>query len=58
MNPRDLAENVGLLLQKNNYIDEVNIAGPGFINLTLNKSIFYDILRELTIVNINLIFGL
>ena len=42
MNPRELAENVGLLLQKNNYIDEVNIAGPGFINLTLNKSIFYE----------------
>ena len=42
MNPRELAENIGLLLQKNNYIDEVNIAGPGFINLTLNKSIFYE----------------
>ena len=42
MNPRDLAESIGLLLKKNDYIDEVKIAGPGFINLTLNKSIFYE----------------
>jgi arginyl-tRNA synthetase len=42
MNPRELAEGIGLTLQKNDYIDEVNIAGPGFINLTLNKSIFYE----------------
>tara|TARA_B000000437_G_scaffold1662_1_gene1389 strand:- start:807 stop:2540 length:1734 start_codon:yes stop_codon:yes gene_type:complete len=41
-NPRELAENIGMLLKKNNYIDEVKIAGPGFINLFLNKSIFYE----------------
>jgi len=41
-NPRELAENIGILLKKNNYIDEVKIAGPGFINLFLNKSIFYE----------------
>ncbi len=41
-NPRELAENIAMLLKKNNYIDEVKIAGPGFINLFLNKSIFYE----------------
>ena len=41
-NPRELAENIGMLLKKNNYIDEVKVAGPGFINLFLNKSIFYE----------------
>ena len=41
-NPRELAENIATLLKKNNYIDEVKIAGPGFINLFLNKSIFYE----------------
>ena len=41
-NPRELAKNIGMILKKNNYIDEVKIAGPGFINLFLNKSIFYE----------------
>ena len=41
-NPRQLAEGIKELLVKNTYIDDVQIAGPGFINIFLNKNIFYE----------------
>ncbi|MBH87600.1 MAG: arginine--tRNA ligase [Pelagibacterales bacterium] len=41
-NPRQLAESFKELLVKNTYIDNVQIAGPGFINIFLNKNIFYE----------------
>ncbi len=41
-NPRELAESIASILKNNDYIDEVEIAGPGFINIFLNKSIFFE----------------
>jgi arginyl-tRNA synthetase len=41
-NPRSLAENISISLKNNKYIFDVKVAGPGFINLYLDKSIFYE----------------
>lgn len=41
-NPRALAESIKVVLNNNIYIENVQIAGPGFINLFLNKNIFYE----------------
>ncbi|OQY39423.1 MAG: arginine--tRNA ligase [Candidatus Cloacimonetes bacterium 4572_65] len=46
MNPRDLAEKIKIELLKNKDIKDVQIAGPGFINITLNISIFQGILYD------------
>ena len=36
-NPRQIAESVVEVLKEDNTFSDVSIAGPGFINLTLNK---------------------
>lgn len=45
MKPRDLAEKVAAELRKDALIEKVDIAGPGFINLTLKVSAWHDALR-------------
>ena len=43
--PRELAEAIGERLKADPLIDKVEIAGPGFINLTLNRSVWINALR-------------
>jgi arginyl-tRNA synthetase len=43
--PRDLAEAIAAKLRADPLIDKVDIAGPGFINLTLKTSAWTDALR-------------
>ncbi len=43
--PRALAERIVPLLASDAYIERVEIAGPGFINLTLTKSFWPNVLR-------------
>jgi arginyl-tRNA synthetase len=43
--PRDLAERIADKLRADNLIEKVDVAGPGFINLTLKASVWADALR-------------
>src|SRR5476651_113557 len=43
--PRDLAEQIAVKLRADDLIASVDIAGPGFINLTLKASVWSDALR-------------
>src|SRR5205085_7027902 len=43
--PRELAEAIGERLEADPLVDKVEIAGPGFINLTLNRRVWIDALR-------------
>src|ERR1700760_4385271 len=43
--PRDLAEAIAAKLRADPLIEKVDIAGPGFINLTLKASAWIDALR-------------
>src|SRR6201998_4441759 len=43
--PRDLAEAIAARLRADPLIEKVDIAGPGFINLTLKLSAWTDALR-------------
>ena len=43
--PRDLAEAIATKLRADDLITAVDIAGPGFINLTLNTSVWAEALR-------------
>ncbi|MEH6950743.1 arginine--tRNA ligase [Nitrobacter sp. NHB1] len=43
--PRDLAETIAAKLRTDGLIDRVEIAGPGFINLTLKPQVWSDALR-------------
>src|SRR5947208_2368253 len=43
--PRDLAEQIAVRLRADDLIASVNVAGPGFINLTLKASAWSDALR-------------
>lgn len=45
-NPRALAEMIAGKLRGDALIAKVDIAGPGFINLTLAPEMFHDVLRE------------
>ncbi|HEX5508618.1 MAG TPA: arginine--tRNA ligase [Pseudolabrys sp.] len=44
--PRDLAEAIGANLRGDSIIEKVEIAGPGFINLTLKSHVWADELRR------------
>jgi arginyl-tRNA synthetase len=46
MKPRDLAERIAEELRKRPEITRVDVAGPGFINLTLAPSVWMQVLRE------------
>src|ERR1700710_176107 len=43
--PRDLAERIAEKLRADALIDKVDVAGPGFINLTLKAHVWADALR-------------
>src|ERR1700759_3069719 len=43
--PRDLAETIAAKLRTEDLIEKVEIAGPGFINLTLKPEAWTDALR-------------
>src|SRR6201995_978115 len=43
--PRDLAEQIATRLRADDLIDSVDVAGPGFINLTLKPQVWADALR-------------
>src|SRR5690348_9399921 len=43
--PRDLAEQIAAKLRADDLIDSVDVAGPGFINLTLKPRAWSDALR-------------
>jgi len=45
MNPRDLAEKIAAKLRIDDLIASVDVAGPGFINLTLKASVWWNALR-------------
>src|SRR5246127_2777684 len=45
--PRDLAEAIAAKLRSDALIEKVDIAGPGFINLTLKPSAWTDALRTI-----------
>lgn len=47
MNPRQMAETILTKLKKNKIIDNVTIAGPGFINFVVNKNVYYQILTDI-----------
>src|ERR1700712_5110824 len=44
--PRDLAEQIAAKLRADELIQSVDVAGPGFINLTLKVSVWADALRS------------
>src|SRR6201987_4829336 len=43
--PRDLAETIAAKLRADPLIEKVDVAGPGFINLTLKPAAWSDALR-------------
>src|SRR6201994_1384555 len=43
--PRDLAEQIAAKLRADDLIEKVDVAGPGFINLTLKAHVWSDALR-------------
>ncbi len=45
-NPKEIAADIIILIKKNEYIYEAKIAGPGFINLYLDKAILYECCRK------------
>lgn len=45
--PRDIAEKIKLALTSDTLIEKIDIAGPGFINLTINTDKFVGQLQEL-----------
>jgi arginyl-tRNA synthetase len=46
-NPRALAELIADDLRQDPRVAKAEVAGPGFINLTLNESVFHDVLRAI-----------
>ena len=47
INPRNLAEMIVEKLQKSDFVASAEIAGPGFINIRLNKNIWFDVLSSI-----------
>ena len=46
-NPREIAEDIVKELEKDNRFTNINIAGPGFINISLSDSYIIDILNSI-----------
>src|SRR5882724_5882914 len=44
--PRELADAIAEKLRADDLIEKVDVAGPGFINLTLKASVWVDALRS------------
>src|SRR3954447_8201474 len=53
--PRDLAEQIATKLRADDLIEKVDVAGPGFINLTLKARVWADALR--TVLRAGAAFG-
>jgi len=51
--PKEIASEFIILIKKNKYINEAKIAGPGFINLYLDKAILYECCRNVMICKSN-----
>jgi len=51
--PKIIASEFIILIKKNKYINEAKIAGPGFINLYLDKAIFYECCRNVLLYKSN-----
>ncbi len=47
--PRELASKIAEKLEKNKHFSKVDIAGPGFINITISQALYQDILLEIFI---------
>lgn len=47
-NPRDIAEEIVTFLNNTNYFKDVNIAGPGFINITLSDEILIKYVNDVS----------
>jgi arginyl-tRNA synthetase len=45
-NPREIAELIVSTIGENSLLAKVTIAGPGFINFTINQSLQYEIIKE------------
>uniref|UniRef100_A0A8D0QCX4 Arginine--tRNA ligase, cytoplasmic n=1 Tax=Sus scrofa TaxID=9823 RepID=A0A8D0QCX4_PIG len=54
VNPREIAENITKNLPDNEYIEKVEIAGPGFINIHLKKSFVSQQLTNLLVNGVQL----
>ncbi len=46
-NPRDIAAKIVTELEKDNRFTNINIAGPGFINISFSDQYIYDFLNEI-----------
>jgi arginyl-tRNA synthetase len=46
-NPKEIAEKISEIISKNEYVDEVIIAGVGFLNIKVKKSFWYLFLKHL-----------
>ena len=46
-NPREIAEKIKKELEKSNKFTNINIAGPGFINITFQDEFIYEFLNEI-----------
>ncbi len=47
LNPKELAENLEKSLKKLNKFKKVEVAGPGFVNITLHREDFVSIIKEI-----------
>ena len=47
-NPRDIAEEIVTFLNNTNYFKDVNIAGPGFINISLSDEILIKYVNDVS----------
>ena len=45
-NPRDIANKIVSEIEKTNYFNNINIAGPGFINLTINDDVLVSYIND------------
>uniref|UniRef100_I3N2W3 Arginine--tRNA ligase, cytoplasmic n=1 Tax=Ictidomys tridecemlineatus TaxID=43179 RepID=I3N2W3_ICTTR len=54
VNPREIAENITRHLPNNEYIEKVEIAGPGFINVHLRKDFVSEQLTNLLVNGVQL----
>ena len=45
-NPKDIAENIVNEIEKTDYFTNINIAGPGFINLTIKDDVLVKYINE------------
>lgn len=46
-NPREIAEQIGKILQKDENVEKIEIAGPGFINIFLKNSLYLEELKKI-----------